>query len=414
MELIFLGGANEVGRESFLLDTGTERFLLDYGVNVQTMASPIEPQLPLTAIILSHAHLDHSGHLPCLYKRGFTGPLIATSPTLDLVELLLTDSIKVQKKKGLTPHYLIEHIEQMLNFSKPTNFDQTINFRTVNVQLRSAGHIPGAASVLIEFGKKRLLYTGDINFIDTVLVGKAYTDYKDVDVLISESTYSYKNHPDRTKLADRLRELVQTTVHNQGFVLLPCFAVGRTQEMLMLVHNLDLPVYLDGMGIEATARTLNWPTFTKDVARLREAFGAARKIRSAKQRKEVLQKPGIIIASAGMLQGGSIQSYVKWLHNRENCLMVLNGYQIEGTPGRTLLDTGRLVLGELDVIPKMTVEFMDFSAHCGRDDLMAFYKKINPAKIVLVHGDRTEAFAQELREEGFDALAPKNGEKIRI
>jgi intein/homing endonuclease len=113
-------------------------------------------------------------------------------------------------------------------------------------------------------------------------------------------------------------------------------------------------------------------------------------------------------------QGGPVQSYIRWLYNREDCAMILNGYQIAGTPGRILLDTGRLVFGDLDIKPKMTVKFMDFSAHCGRDDLIDFYKKVNPGKIVLVHGDQTEAFAQELREMGFDAIAPRNGERIKI
>ena len=273
--------------------------------------------------------------------------------------------------------------------------------------------IPGSSSILVETEGKRILFTGDIKFISTELMNGACTDF-DVDVIISESTYSYKNHPDRESLRDRIREIAQYTLYNNGILLLPCFAVGRTQEMLLILHDLGFPTYLDGMGIEATSRILNHPDSIKNPDKLRKAFSRAGKIRRQQDRLRAIKNPCIIITTAGMLNGGPIGYYMKKLHNREDCSLVLTGFQVPGTVGRTLLDTGKYIAEGLDIKPKMRVEFLDFSAHTDHDHLLEFYKKINPGKIFLVHGERTEEFAKELKETGFDAYAPKNGERVRI
>jgi len=414
IEIQFLGGAEEVGRMGILLNTRKERFLFDYGISVQNMAHPIEPELPIDGMCLAHPHLDHSGHVPSLYKRGYRGSVWATPACLDLSELLLKDSLKVQIKKGLTPNYLAPHLNKMMDMSREAFFREPINFKESQITFYNAGHVPGSASLLLRSQGKGILYTSDVNFKETFLMPGAFTDYKDLDVLICETTYSHKNHPDRKKLADKLQEMVQYTVYNNGTVLVPSFAVGRTQEMLCILHGLGFPIYLDGMGIEATRRVLNHPDSIRVPNKLKQAFNSAHKVTKAKDRKKALSKPCIIIATAGMMQGGPVNIYMKKLHKRENCLLVINGYQVEGTPGRTLLDTGRYVYGQLDIKPKMRVEFMDFSAHCGREGLIDFIKKTNPKKIFLVHGERTHEFSLELREMDFDAIAPKNGERFTV
>lgn len=414
IELTLLGGGNEVGRSAILLEANKERFLFDYGIDVQTGGPPIRPEFPLTAMFISHAHIDHSGMLPELYKRGWKGNIYGTAATQGLCKLLLEDSVKVQKKKGQIPHYQPDHIKIMNSFWKNLDYNKTVRFRNSSVRFLDAGHIPGSASPLLEAGGKRILYTGDLKFSDTRLIKGTKIWKEDIDILIMESTYHYKNHPDRKSLEDDLKELIQNTVYNNGIVLLPSFAVGRTQELLSIVHDLGFPVFLDGMGIEAAEIILNYPKFLRDPKKLRKAFGKARKIMKSRDRKEVLNNPCIVISTAGMLSGGPIGYYIKRLYQREDCAMVLTGYQVEGTVGRRVMDTGRYVNEGLDVKLSMPFHFMDFSAHCGRDGLINLVKKTNPEKVFVVHGDGTPEFAEELRGMGFDAYAPANGEKIRI
>ncbi|MCK4497416.1 MAG: MBL fold metallo-hydrolase [Candidatus Aenigmarchaeota archaeon] len=414
IELTLLGGGNEVGRSAILLEANKERFLFDYGIDVQTGGPPIRPEFPLTAMFISHAHIDHSGMLPELYKRGWKGNIYGTAATQGLCKLLLEDSVKVQKKKGQIPHYQPDHIKIMNSFWKNLDYNKTVRFRNSSVRFLDAGHIPGSASPLLEAGGKRILYTGDLKFSDTRLIKGTKIWKEDIDILIMESTYHYKNHPDRKSLEDDLKELIQNTVYNNGIVLLPSFAVGRTQELLSIVHDLGFPVFLDGMGIEAAEIILNYPKFLRDPKKLRKAFGKARKIMKSRDRKEVLNNPCIVISTAGMLSGGPIGYYIKRLYQREDCAMVLTGYQVEGTVGRRVMDTGRYVNEGLDVKLSMPFHFKDFSAHCGRDGLINLVKKTNPEKVFVVHGDGTPEFAEELRGMGFDAYAPANGEKIRI
>jgi len=412
-EIKFLGGANEVGKEAILLKTGRENMLLDYGTNVQTMEAPIQPDVPIDAVFLSHAHLDHSGYIPLLYKNGYKKGVWATNETFELSRILLEDSLKVQKKKGLVSRFSPKDIATMYAHKRVLGYNQPINIGKSKVTLYNAGHIPGSASTLIDTGKKRIVFTGDIKFIPTEISPGADTSYKNIDVLISESTYSYKDHPDRAILANGLREHVKTVVNRGGSAIIPCFAVGRTQEMLVNMSGLGIPVYLDGMGVRATEAMLKYPSSLKNPEEVRKAFKDAIKIRNSRQRKEVLKKNCIIISTAGMLQAGAVTYYIKKLYNDEKNALLLTGYQVDGTPGRELLDTGRFVQDDTDVVPKMEVRFLDFSDHCDKQHLMKFFNKVKPKKIVLVHGDNTTEFAAELNKKGFDVEAPKAGDVVR-
>ncbi|RLJ07929.1 MAG: MBL fold metallo-hydrolase [Candidatus Aenigmatarchaeota archaeon] len=414
MELVFLGGAREVGRLGLLVESGNERVLLDYGIEVQDTLVPLKPKLPLNAVFLSHCHLDHSGYLPALYTMGYKGNIYATRMTHELAFLLLKDSLNVQRKKDTEPLYLQSHLKEMKMKREFLEINEGIETGNFNVTFRSSGHIPGSVSITAESEGKRLLFTGDIKFIDTKLMKGAYSDFKDIDVLVSESTYSYKNHPDREELEKKLKEIIETTYHNGGISVLPTFAVSRTQELLLILHETGVPVYLDGMGIEVTVKILNHPDSVRNADKLRKAFKAARKIRKNAQRYEAIKEPCAVITTAGMLNGGPVGFYMKKLHKKENCSLILTGYQVEGTVGRTLLDTGRYVAEGLDVKPRMRTEFLDFSAHTDHDHLIEFYKKTSPEKIVLMHGEHTEEFAEELKEMGFNAYAPETGETIKV
>lgn len=414
MELKFLGGCQEVGKSAILLKTGKEKFLMDYGIEVQDGKRPIDPPLDLDGVFITHTHIDHSGFVPALYSRGYQGRVYATPATFDLVHMLLEDSLKVQKKRGMNAGFSSQDIKRMGKKEKIMNFRDPHEIGSSTVELFSAGHIPGAASVSIESRGKKVFYTGDVKYIPTDLMFGADTDVRDVDVLISESTYSYKNHPDRGKLKEKLISIIEETCHNDGITLLPAFAVGRTQELLVMLKHIKFPIYVDGMGIRAAERMLSHPKSFLCPRDLYNAFHRAHKIKKQPQREEAVKGPCVIITTAGMLQGGPVSFYIQRLANRKDCTMVLTGYQVEKTAGRHLLETGVYDNGEVNVKPEFPIHFMDFSAHTDKKHLIDFYKKVNPGKIVLVHGDRTDEYAEELKGMGFDAVAPKNGDSMSV
>ena len=415
MELKFLGGCREVGKSSILVDTGKEKFVMDHGIEVQEGHSPMQPPLNLDGVIITHAHLDHSGFVPGLYSRGYGGRTFATPATFDLSHMLLEDSLKVQKKRGMQPGFSSQDIKRMGRKEKIMNFNDPHEFGSSTVELFSAGHIPGAAMVKIESRGKNLLYTGDIKFINTDFMFGADTNVGEVHTLISESTYSYKNHPKRSELKSKLLEIVESTCHNGGVTLLPAFAVGRTQELLLILKDIEFPIYVDGMGIRAADRMLSHPKSFLNAGKLRSALDNAHCIRKNPERKEAVSQPSVIITTAGMLQGGPVSFYISRLAQRKDSSMILTGYQVEGTAGRNLLETGVYDNGEMSVKPEFPIHFMDFSAHTDRDHLIKFYKELSPEKIILVHGDRTQEFAEEMKEQhGFDAVAPANGDTLSV
>ena len=409
-----LGGSREVGRNAFLIESGDSKFLLDYGFEIQNSLLPIRIPERINGFFLSHAHIDHSGAIPILYKSGYNGKTFLTETTLSIAEMLLKDSIKVQERRGEQPRFLMPHVRKFIGSGFVAKYNQKIKLHNGVAEFYDAGHIPGSCQTLLDTNGKRILYTGDIKFEETEMLRGADMNIKNVDVLISENTYSYKDHPKRKEVADRLKEIVQETVYNNGVAVVASFAVGRAQELLLLLYNLGFDVYMDGMGVEATKRILLNPSSVKNPKQLKKAFGRVRKPRSENDRSRIIKKPCVIITTAGMLQGGPVAYYIKKLHKRPDCSLTLTGYQAEETVGRTLMNTGRYVTEGINEKLKMAVNFMDFSGHCGRGNLIKYYEKLNPKKILLVHGEYSEKFAQELKEKGFNTIAPKNGEKINL
>lgn len=414
VRITFLGGAREIGRAAFLVEGGQERFLLDYGLDVQDLKVPVSPPVELTGVFPSHAHLDHCGMLPELYGHGYRGSVISTPATFDMSLIMLFDSIKVQELNGQTPLFLPSHIEMMDQRNRTVAFREPLEFSTSAVTLFDAGHVPGSSSMLVEIDGKRILYTGDIKFSETRLMGGAFQDYKDIDVVMCDSTYYNKNHPDRKGLEERMKIIIQETVEKDGTAILPAFAVGRTQEMLLIASDLDVPISMDGMGVAVTKAVLGHPDAVKDYGKLKKAFGRARKIGESAERQKAAKEPGVIITTAGMLQGGPVGFYIRKLHKKENCALVLSGFQVPGTVGRTLVETGRYMTEGMDVKPQMRIELLDFSGHCGQDNLMRFLEKVSPAKVLPVHSFETERFAEMLKAEGFEAYGPAVGDVVEV
>ncbi|NIO19462.1 MAG: MBL fold metallo-hydrolase [Candidatus Aenigmarchaeota archaeon] len=414
IEIRFLGGCTEVGKLGMLIDTGSEKFLWEYGISVQSGEKPIQPKTNLDGAFVSHAHLDHSGMLPQIYRLGYDGPLYCDPATLDLLSILLRDSLKLQKREGGPLDYLMQDIKKLERNVRFLRVNEKEDFVTSSVSFHNAGHIPGSVMPLLENGGKRILFTGDVKFIETQLMVGAQTKFKDIDLLISESTYSYTNHPDRKSLETSLKKIVQETVHGGGICLIPAFAVGRTQELLMILYELGVPIYIDGMGIRATEAILRHPKNVKDHKTLQKAFSRAHKVERGTNRDRITESPCVILTTAGMLNGGPVVHYISRLYERPDCSLIFTGFQVPGTAGRTLLDTGKFVHEDIEVRPRMRMEFLDFSAHTDHDHLVQFYKKVKPKKILLVHGEKTNEFAKELQKQGFDAHAPKNGETIEV
>ncbi|MFA5108178.1 MAG: MBL fold metallo-hydrolase [Candidatus Micrarchaeia archaeon] len=415
MRLDILGAAQEVGRSCFLLNTD-KKIMLDCGLKIHNKSDPqlypMSPEGGVDAVVISHAHLDHIGFLPSMFDN-YNPSVIATPPTKEIGELLLLDSAKIIiEEYGTLPYKRSSHKAAMDAF-KPVGYNQSVNVGQTQVTLFNAGHVPGAASVLLEHEKKRVLYSGDFKLSDTQMHTAAHIE-KDIDLLIIESTYASRDHPDRRDLEIQLAQKAKEIVENGGNLLLPAFAVGRTQELLCILkeHAPNLQVWVDGMGVEASKIVANYSSYVKDIKKFRKNLSECEVVNNYKDRKKVLSEPGVIISTAGMLQGGPAMQYLLSLNQQSE--IIFTGYCVEGTNGHNLLNHGYVEKDGERVVPEVPISYLDFSAHAGRSELFEFARKSRPKKIVCIHGDAKvcSEFAEELKLEGFDASAPVAGDKI--
>ena len=402
-----------MGKNAVLIES-KENVLFDYGMEVDTGKLPL-PVKKVDMIILSHAHLDHSGYCPVIYRK-FKPPIYSTIETFELSHLLLKDSIKIAKFKKLPKHFGKIDLKKMKKHEVKVTYGQRIEGENFSLDVFDAGHIPGSTAPLLEIGNKRILYVCDFNVNPTQLLNGARIDAKDVDILILESTYAKKEHPSREETEKKFFETVQGTIANEGVAVIPCFAVGRSAEVLMILDsfNPDFPIYLDGMSKTATEITLKYPEFLRNAEALRKALNNVTEIWDTKKRGKIIKGPCAIVSSSGMLEGGPSVGYVKYLYNHPESSIIFTGFLIPRTAGRRLVETGRFVTEGFDLKIKMGIHQFDMSAHSGRSDLFNFVNKINPEKVICLHGDHCEDFAKELKEKGFDAIAPKNGDVIDI
>jgi putative mRNA 3-end processing factor len=282
------------------------------------------------------------------------------------------------------------------------------------VTFYDAGHIPGSAHVLVDDGETRLLYTGDFHTDDQRLVAGT-TARPDADAVVCESTYSDVEHEDREVVEERFVESVQTTLWEGGTVVVPAFAIGRTQEMLMVCAAHDIPCYVDGMGTQVTEMVRRHPAFVRDGDALRRAKSHARFVDGRDgQRKRIARENAAIVTTSGMLSGGPAMTYIPEIRDRPVNKVALTGYQVAGTPGRDLLDTGSAEIDGRVMPVAAQVEAYDFSAHADREGLVSFLDAYRDSRILLNHGDRCGAFADELAAAGHRTVAPAIGESISV
>lgn len=418
MKLKFLGGAREVGKSSFLLDAG-DKLLLDRGVKLghSSLSFPLAVKTHLKAAIISHAHLDHSGALPELFITGNT-MVYMTSPTLELSEMLWRDTIKIAEIEGQTKKYSMDEVKKTEKFTFPINYRKKVQITDeVMMEFFDAGHIIGSAITKLWHKDKSLVYTGDFHLRETRLLNGADTRIGKTDYLIIESTYGDRHHEKRKALEKKFVESVQDTIDKGGWAIVPAFAVGRSQEVLDILHEykVEAPIFFDGMGQKASAISLRYPEFLKDPKFLGKALHAASWVKG-RNRNKALKEPSIIVTSAGMLEGGPVIFYLSKLFDDKNSKVFLTGYQVEGTNGRNLLEKGIINLDGEKVKVNNEVELYEFSAHAEQNELLELIQKLEPEKVFLVHGDEEviEVLAGEVKALGFEALKPRNGEEIEL
>jgi len=419
MILKCLGGCREVGRNGFLLQNKRENILLDFGMKIDTGETPIPPK-DVDTILLSHQHMDHSGATPTLFRRfNKKEPKIyATSECFDHTHMLLKDSMKIARIKGRPALFTEPDVKKMAQNQVKVTYGQQFSTPSSKIDVLDAGHIPGSVMFLINSEGKRVLYTGDYNLQDTKLLkGANINNLKDIDTLIMESTYSSREHSDRAETEKKLLSIVKETVENGGTAIIPSFAVGRAAEVIAILEKISkkIPVFLDGMARQATRTTMNYPELLKDPTILERAIKNTTFIRSEKDRQKVLDQPCAIVTTGGCLDGGPVVHYIKRFYTREDCSMTFTGFMIPRTAGRYLQDTGHFVNEDMDLKMKMQMNYLDFSGHAGRSDLMKTVQTIRPKKVICIHGDHCERFATELKGRfGIETFAPVPGQVIDI
>jgi putative mRNA 3-end processing factor len=412
----FFGGAQEVGRSAIMLKD-ERSLMLDFGVKIEKKMEYPASIPRVDGMILSHAHLDHSGFTPGMYSEEHP-PIFGTLPTLRLSNLLLDDALSIAKKNHTNPRFHKQQVKAMIDKFIALDYGHTAHLGNFDITLYDAGHICGSSITLVERAKakshKRIVYTGDFKLEPQLLHNGA--EIVKSDILITESTYAEKEHMDKRKTTKEFIEQVNETLDNGGNVLLPVFAVGRSQEILTLLHKNGLAssTYIDGMAKEATSIVSNFPKFISNHEELAKAIREVNWISEHSERKGVLDEPSIILTTSGMLTGGPVLNYIGRLN--KNSSILLTGFQQEGTNGRTLIEKGYVTMEGQKKKIDTPVTLYDFSAHAGKSDLYEYVRKSSPSVVICVHGDKENAksMAESLRLEGYEAYAPKIGDTIKI
>ena len=460
MKITFLGAVHEVTGSCTLLEVAGKSGLVDYGMEqgkdlYENEALPLSPAA-LDFVLLTHAHIDHSGRLPLLYKQGFRGPVYATEATVSLCDIMLRDSANIQiseaewqnrkgQRKGapeVEPLYDLDDVAGLMSLMRPCPYGEMIQVNDgVTIRMTDVGHLLGSAAIeiwLTEDGvTKKLTFSGDLGNSDQPILSDP-KNVEETDYLVMESTYGDRLHAaERPDYVGELASRIQKVLDRGGNVLIPSFAVGRTQEMLYFIREIkekamvrghgDFPVYVDSpLAIEATGVFLQCDTAYLDEEMRRVirsginplVFPGLKLTVSQEESKAINddKQPKVIIASSGMCDAGRIRHHLK--HNlwREECMVLFVGYQSAGTLGRLLVDgIDRVKLFNEDIEVRAEIDTLPgISGHADRNGLIAWLQGFTrkPELVFVNHGDpdTSEAFAATLnRELGIHAVAPYSG-----
>jgi len=410
MKIKILGSGQEVGRSSILLE-GKKSVMLDCGVKIE----PPPPQYPhiekVHAVILSHAHLDHVGALPLLCKKS-KPHIFMNDITLELGVMLIKDSIKVASKEGYGTPFSKKDVKKAVRSTKIVRQKERFRIGDASYSLWPSGHIPGSSSILAE-GEKRVFYTSDIQTIDSHLLKRCQLP-QNIDTLILESTYGMINHPPRENLEQALIFAVEEALAKDEIVLMPVFAVGRAQEMMMILEKYAHKIAVDGMAKLASEIIAEYSYYLREPDKFKSVLKKVKFVRTHEERMQAMKKHSIIISSAGMLGGGPAVSYLREIKGRRESKVIFSGFLVEDTPGRNLIETKIFKNAEEEFNVHCDLHQFGLSAHTDRRGLFEIIKRTNPKQVLCVHGDKCKEFASDVEEHfGIDAFAPKNGEVIK-
>jgi putative mRNA 3-end processing factor len=418
LEVKVLGAARQVGRSAFLVTHKDSKILLDYGAmttKVPGFPMHVAPK-DIKAIVLSHAHLDHSGAAPLHFLSG-NMKLHATPVTSELSNILIQDFIKISGQ------YLpFEFLDLMAMNSNTVNHGYMEPFQVgdFNISFYDAGHIPGSAVIAVEAGSKRLLYTGDVNGEETNLLGGSWKGLGEADMVITESTYATADHPHRSEAENGLVEFARAVVERGGVLLVPAFSVGRAQEIAMTLVKAGFrhPIAMDGMALKVNGILLRYQEFLKDPTALRRTLEQIEEVTSWSQRRKLVKRPGVIISPAGMLVGGASIFYNEHMSMDERNGIAIVSFQVPGTPGRTLIEKGLTIYKGKPTQVKAEVRRFDFSSHSGKTPLLSDLKGIGGSpRFLTVHGEEASclALADQLHSDmGVEAEAAAPGQEFTV
>ncbi|USN45720.1 MAG: MBL fold metallo-hydrolase [Candidatus Woesearchaeota archaeon] len=396
-ELVFHGAANEVGRSCIELRS-KNRYLFDYGIKFSSSGYDYPEGLKdpeqVSALFLSHAHLDHSGGLPLLVHelsaKKVKFPFYMTPQTWGLIKILLKDSYKIARIKHLHPAYDSLDLRKISLYVKPVRLGTQYEHRGDAFSFYNAGHIPGAGMLLLQTEGKNILYTGDFNPGKQLLMAPADAHLPPIDIMITESTYGNRPLPEKAQLAEEFLSEVERVVKNGGRVVIPVFAVGRAQDILIILSRAkwDVPVYFDGMATKITKTVLrNSERHLQGRPALKEMFSKVRFVSSEKRRNYAATRPGIFVSTSGMVQGGPVIHYIKHIWHDPKSAIFLTGYQCHRCQGRMLLEERAIYLKGWKTQVDCDVKQFMFSGHADQNHLHAFIESINPKKLIVQHGD---------------------------
>ncbi|HVC57950.1 MAG TPA: MBL fold metallo-hydrolase RNA specificity domain-containing protein [Candidatus Acidoferrales bacterium] len=432
MKISFFGAAEEVGRSCIMVSSGKTKILLDAGVKLgEHEEHPLFDDKILNeidAIFVSHAHLDHSGFLPHIFSAGYKGKVYATKPTIELINVLLTDYMRLSEPKDVTK----EGFARLQKSYTIVEFGERVTIKDLTMSFSFSGHIIGSGMITVSDEKQTLLYTGDVNLSKTRLLEGADLKGLKATTIITESTYSGRKDifPPEGVVVKKMLKSIKDTLNAGGKVIIPSFAVGRAQEVLLLLDDYmssgaipKVPIYVDGMinkalrihrhnviycRKELQSRILmsDFDPFKSDNFFPVEKKGVREKIVSEDQ-------SSIIVTTSGMLTGGPIMFYLTKMSGNSMNKMILVGYQASGTLGRQIQEGAKTIsVNHKKVDVQMTVEAYHLSAHADRPQLDKMIKSVEGLKnIYIVHGEKTktEEFKTDLATLKYNAILPRLG-----
>ncbi len=454
IRLTYLGSGRQVGRSCILLQTQESRILIDCGIDVSQENEEAYPYLDapefkideLDAVILSHAHVDHSAFLPYLFKYGYRGPVYCTAPTRDISALLQLDTIKIQRNDNNDPIYTQDEVKEFVKHTVILDYEEVTDITPdIRITFHNSGHIIGGAMVHIHVGNglHNILYSGDIKYSKTSLLAPASTRFPRLETLMLEATYGAKDNvgPPPQEQDEIFAATCRDIFARGGKLLMPVLGSGRGQEVLVIIDRMirnnliePVPIYIDGLVWDITAIYTAYPEFLNAEIRNQifhkdnNPFLAdwVKRVGSTKERQEVIDSDGpcIILATSGMLNGGASVEYFKQLAEQEKNAIMFSSYLSPNSLAKRVYSGETAIAfrrgsGQEILTVRMEVHKLDVSGHADRKELVAFVNNLNPKpkKIILNHGESSRCLdlASSLHKQfRIETIAPRNLEAIRL